>query len=206
MEKTIFLFRRKESRTPADFARHYIGNHAPLGARLTRCLLGYTVNIVESPRGVDALTEHWVPSAMDLLTLEKAYATPEDAEAVWADDGTLFSSFDLYVVVEEADVVPAEPLDSPMGQASPETKLVWFYPDAKAAPSPPTAARRVVDNRVGFRLVRTEQEWTAVKPDIELIRMAWSEDFEGLRSDAARAFVVKEYRFIPAPTWEAGST
>ena len=55
MEKTIFLFQRHRDRTRDNFARHYINAHAPLGAKLTRSLLGYTVNLVENSRAPDAL-------------------------------------------------------------------------------------------------------------------------------------------------------
>ena len=202
MEKTVFLFRRKAARTRPDFARYYIQNHAPLGRRLTRCLLGYAVNIVESEGGPDAVTEHWVPRALDLLTPDVAYATPEDFNEVLVDDRTLFDSFELYVVVEETQTVPGEPLDSPLGEPTPETKLIWMYTDAKTAPPPPTGARRVVDNRVGHKLVMQDGAWKAVAPEFELIRMAWG---TGLDPNAGTptALVVREHRFIPAPVWPA---
>jgi len=63
MEKTIFLFRKHRDRSAADFARHYIHNHAPLGGRLTRCLLGYTVNIVDRTGGADVALAAAAPGA-----------------------------------------------------------------------------------------------------------------------------------------------
>lgn len=201
MEKTIFLFRKHPDRSDADFARHYIHNHAPLGARLTRCLLGYTVNIVEKPGGPDAVTEHWLPQAKDLFTPDVAYATREDFEAVVADDRTLFGGFDLYIVVEETYPVEAEPLDAPAAQRTPEAKVIWLYPDAASAPPPPPGARRVVDNRVGSKLVYEGATRVSVAPDIGLIRMAWGPDASALAAAAPGAIPVAEHRFIPAPLW-----
>ena len=201
MEKTIFLFHRKKERSPEDFARHYIEQHAPLGARLTRCLLGYTVNIVQTEAGPDAITEHWLPAAQDLLTPGKAYATRQDFEAVVADDRSLFDGFELYVVVKETYPVPAQPLDAPLAQMTPETKLVWMYSDAKAAPSPPAGARRVVDNHLGYKLVYEGTARKKVAPEFQLIRMAWASSLDRIGSAASNAIIVKEYRFIPAPIW-----
>jgi hypothetical protein len=205
MEKTIFLFQRKRQRSPADFARHYIEQHAPLGARLTQCLLGYTVNIVSTEGGPDAITEHWLPAAMDLLTPDKAYATREHFEAVVADDRSLFDSFQLYVIVEETYPIPGEPLDTPLGQVTPETKLVWMYQYAEAPP-PPAGARRVVDNHVGYKLVYEGKERKRVAPDFQLIRMAWAPSLDSIGSAASEAILVKEHRFIPAPRWESSAS
>ena len=202
MEKTVFLFRRKASRTRAGFRRHYIETHAPLGARLTRCLLGYTVNIVETEGGPDAVTEHWLPAAMDLLTPETAYASREDFEAVVADDRSLFDSFELYVVDREVEVVPGDPSNTRPGQASPGVKLIWFYADASQAPPPPPWARRVVDNHVREKLVFAEEGGRkAIAPEFSLIRMAWAQDPATVGSGADAALVVTEYRQIPAPAW-----
>ena len=200
MEKTIFLFRRKASRTRDDFKQHYIHAHAPLGARLTRCLLGYTVNIIRTEGAHDAVTEHWLPRAMDLLTPQVAYANPEDFQQVVADDSTLFDGFDLYIVDQETHIVPAEPLDAPLGQETPEAKVVWLY--AGEAPAPPAGARRVVDNRVRGKLVFTTDGARAeVAPEFALIRMAWAPDLGQLGAAANDALVVEEYRMLPAPVW-----
>jgi hypothetical protein len=199
MEKTIFLFRRHKARSPDNFAAHYIGNHAPLGARLTRCLRGYTVNIVDGEGGPDAITEHWVDRASDLLTPEIAYATTADFQAVVADDRSLFDGMaELYVAVEEI-VHGGAPLDVPLAAPTPETKVVWFFADADAAPPIPAAARRVVDNRIGYRLVFTERGREKVASEIGLIRMAWGPGLPGSGPDLAKGTVVREYRFIAAP-------
>lgn len=201
MEKTVFLFRRKASRSRADFRQHYIHAHAPLGARLTRCLLGYTVNIVGAEGGPDAVTEHWLPKAMDLLTSDVAYATPEDFQQVVDDDRTLFDGFDLYVVDLETEVVADASPDGPLGQATAGTKAVWLIADAARAPAPPAGASRVVDNRVRCKLVFTETGARAeVAPEFGLIRMAWAHDLAQL-GDTEGALVVEEYRMLPAPTW-----
>lgn len=202
MEKTIFLFRRHPHRSPEDFAHYYVNNHAPLGARTTRCLQGYTVNIVEGERGPDAITEHWLQAATDILTPGIAYATPEDFQAVLADDRTLFDgAFRLYVGVEEIQIVPGRPLDSPLRARTPETKLIWLYPDASTVPPPPAAARRVVDDRIGYRLSADEKGFVRHAPDIAVVRSAWGPSVEAFGDDASDAIVVQEYRFIAAPEW-----
>lgn len=202
MEKTVFLFRRHPSRDREAFGRYYVEKHAPLGKRLTRCLLGYTVNLVQTEGGPAAVTEHWVPQAMDILTPEKAYATQEDFEEVLRDDQNLFDGFDLYVVEEEIYSVPGEPLPAPLGAETPETKFIWFIENANPVPAPPAGARRVVDNRVRHRLVYRDGGWTAVAPEFALIRMAWAGDADRLGTAAADALVVKEHCFISAPRWE----
>ncbi len=203
MEKTIFLFKRHANRSREDFARHYINNHAPLGARLTRTLLGYTVNLVQNETGPDAITEHWLGAAMDLLTPDKAYATRQDFDAVVTDDRTLFSGSVLHVVVEETCPAPGEPRPMPPGEESPETKFVCLYAKAESAPPPPNGARRVVDNRVGYKLVFEDGKRKQVAADFELIRMAWAATPDALGQDAANAIIVKEHQFIPAPRWQA---
>jgi hypothetical protein len=201
MEKTIFLFRRQKDRDRANFAHHYITNHAPLGTRLTRCLQGYTVNIVTDEDGYDAITEHWVDHASDLLTPEIAYATAKDFEAVVNDDRTLFDGSELYVATKETYPVPGEPLASPPGAPTPEAKLIWLYADASAAPPPPANARRVVDNHIGYKLVWEPDGRKSITPDIQLIRMAWGPSVEAFGTGAMGAIVVKEHRFVAAPRW-----
>ncbi|HKT72297.1 MAG TPA: hypothetical protein VJQ47_05360 [Steroidobacteraceae bacterium] len=199
MEKTIFLFRRKEGVRRSEFAKHYIERHAPLGARLTRCLMGYTVNLVESEGGPDAVTEHWVPSAMDLLTPSRAYATAEEFQRVLTDDRSFIGDFELYVVTEEELVIAAEPLATPLGRETPEAKAVWMYGDAGALPPPPRA-RRVIDNRVSRKLVyRGHEGWEAAASDIAIIRMAWAAGFDQFGASLSEALRLREYRFIAAP-------
>ncbi len=200
MEKTIFLFWRHQNRSKADFARHYIERHAPLGARLTRTLLGYTVNIVEGDGGPDAITEHWLADAMDLLTPDRAYATREDFDAVVADDRTLFREMVLHVAVRETQPVPGEASGAAPGQPTPGAKIIWLYPDASKVPPPPQA-RRVVDSHIGYKLVFEDGVRKQVKPDFELIRMAWIGDRIGSGSSPTGAIVTREYPFIREPRW-----
>ena len=202
MEKTIFLFRRKEGTSRAEFGEHYIQVHAPLGAHLTRCLLGYTVNLVEGEDGPDAITEHWVPAAMDLLTPSIAYASMEDFEKVFTDDRSFIGDFELYVVTDETDVVAADPLDSPLRQETGEAKAVWFYRHADDVPPPPPGARRVIDNHVGRKLAyRDDEGWEVLAPDCAVIRFAWGPDLDKSEASLSGATMVTEFRFIAAPEW-----
>jgi hypothetical protein len=202
MEKTLFLFRRIASRDRQDFGRYYIANHAPLGKRLTRCLLGYTVNLVQSESPIDAITEHWVPRAMDLLSIEIAYDTKEDAEAVWTDDRTLFESFELYVITQEREIAGRR-VESVLEEKTPGVKLVCFYPNASDAPAPPSGARRVVDNHVSHKLVFNGTGFTAQPPEFSLVRMAWFLKADAIGAAPHDALLTEEYRFIPAPAWSA---
>jgi hypothetical protein len=203
MEKTVFLFNRHPDRSRENFAHHYIHNHAPLGARLTRSLRGYTVNIVETPGGPDAVTEHWLSSASDLLTPSIAYATQADFDAVVADDRTLFSDSILHVVVEETFPVGSKDPGVAPGTATPGFKLIWLYRSPDDAPPPPAGARRVVDNRVGYRLVFENGERRRIEPEYALIRMAWVDRPEDVGEIAKSALVTREYPFIDAPVWIA---
>ena len=87
---------------------------------------GTAINPAASPLAgeafTDAVTEHWVPSAMDLLTPAKAYASKEDFQAVFADDRSFIGDFDLYVVEAEKNVLRGEPLDSPLANAAAKRK------------------------------------------------------------------------------------
>lgn len=202
MEKTIFLFRRKDGVSRDEFAQHYIQVHAPLGKRLTRCLLGYTVNLVQNRESPDSVTEHWVPDAMDILTPSKAYASMQDFEQVFTDDRSFIGDMDLYVAGKEEHVVAAEPLDAPLGQETGEAKAIWFYKGSGDVPPPPPGARRVIDNHISRKMVyRNDGHWDSLAPDISVIRMAWAPDFESFGVDLTDAVKVREYRFIPAPDW-----
>lgn len=215
MEKTIFLMRRNDSRTKADFAEHYVHHHAILGKTLTKpsVLLGYTVNIVVngSDGEPDALTEHWVTRAVDLLTPSIANATKDDFRTVLVDDQSLFSGFDLYVVSSERVLVPGKPLDSPPGERTPESKIVLMYPDASNLPPPPPGARRVIDNIVSHKLVYANVSykqfnipfWEKAPSDIAVFRMIWSKEPPAV--GGVRSLTLDEYREIPAPDpgWHA---
>ena len=203
MEKSIFFFRRKPDRTPANFAHHYITNHAPLGKRLTRCLRGYTVNIVDTDGFPAAVTEHWVPAVMDILTPSIAYASDEDFMTVVEDDQTLFSGFDLYVVTQERVVLPGD-IDAPLEQRTPGVKLISTHADADNPPPPPAGAWRVVDNLVSHKLVMTDSHaWEVADAGFQILRMAWYATAQDVGADAAGALKTAEYRFIAAPSWDA---
>ena len=204
-EKIIWLFGRRKDYSRDHYHRHYVEKHAPLGVRLTRGRPGYTVNLVQTEGGPDAITEQWVISAEDLLNTEKSYDSPDDFAQIRAD--YMNDRRDLYVV--EESILRGAPLDSPLGRPSPAAKVVWFYSDAAAAPPPPAGAQRVVDNRVVRYVARDEQNaprderhgaWPAQPSKVALIRMAWAPEL-GQIEGASDGLVVTEHRFLPSP-WE----
>lgn len=204
VEKTLFLFTRKGTRSCEDFANHYVNHHAVLGRRLTRSLIGYTVNIVRNRNWPDAVAEHWVRSAQDLLTPAISYATREDFEQVYRDDRSLFDGFRLYVVTSEHTVVDGHPPTTDLGSRSPGQKAVWRYSADDRLPAPPSWALRVVDNRVDRELVHAgDGTWQSKAPDVAVFRMAWACDRTTAVEDAD--LIVDEYRQLQAPDsfWSA---
>ena len=197
-EKVIWLFGRRKDYGREKYRRHYIETHAPLGLRLTRGLLGYTVNLVDKEGFPDAIVEQWVPSVLDFVTPETAYDTPEDWAQVRAD--YMHDRRDLFVVEEH--VVRGKPLDTPLVQPTPGVKVAWLYRSGESPPPPPPAdAYRVVDNRVLRNLIRNEHGlWESGPTDIALIRMAWATDIDKI-GPASDGVFLTEHRFRPSP-WE----
>lgn len=204
MEKSIFLFSRKQDRSPAEFKQHYINNHAKLGKRLTRCLQGYTVNLIETEGNPAAVTEHWVPTVMDLLTPAIAYASMDDFNEVFVDDQSLFSGFELYVVTGENLVVDGSVPLAPLEQCTPGVKLIERLVDTTDLPAPHPAAVRVVDNIVGHKLTMTEDyNWIEGEAEMAIIRMSWFTDGKDLPGAGEKGWLTQEYRFIAPPAWDA---
>ena len=204
MEKSIFLFGRNQDRSPAEFRHHYINNHAKLGKRLTRCLQGYTVNLIDTDGDPAAVTEHWVPTVMDLLTPAIAYASMDDFNEVFVDDQSLFNGFELYVVTSEIVVVDGPIPASPLEQATPGVKLIERLADAADLPAPNPAAVRVVDNVVSHKLTMTEDyNWIEGEAEMAIIRMSWFADGNDLPGAGERGWLTQEYRFIAPPAWDA---
>lgn len=206
MEKSIFFFRKHPNRTTENFAHHYINNHAPLGKKLTQGLRGYTVNIVDGDGFPAAVTEHWVvPDVMHLLTPAQAYKSMEDFQQVLADDQSLFSGFELYVVIGENIIVDGTQIDSALEQRTPGIKLIQTFADADNVPPPFPRACRVVDNLVAHQLVMTDSyDWEKVESAARIIRMSWFADMESVGEDTGDALRASEYCFIGAPSsWEA---
>jgi hypothetical protein len=94
--------------------------------------------------------------------LEPAYASRDDFERVLRDDEKLFDGFDLYIVDNEDVVVDGQPLDSPIGKETPESKVVWFFQNEQEIPAPPAGARRVVDDRVREKWIATAEGMSAI--------------------------------------------
>lgn len=203
MEKTIFLFTRKATRSRKDFGKHYIGNHAPLGRRLTRGLLGYTVKSGPEQRLAGRIDGALGPRRDG----------PSDAfECLRSTTGFRGGSrrrhltlrwISLYVVTAEKEIVSGELLDSPLGELTPECKAVWTFHDASALPQAPRKARRVVDNFVSYELVHTGNgKWEKRAADVAVFRMAWTSGPNGPNDEC---MIVDEYRQIPCPPpgWSA---
>lgn len=201
-DKLLYLFYRRPDITRAEYQRKYVELHAPLGMQYFRGVIGYTVNLVLSAGGPDAVTELWVPSAVDQLDPGKSLKPyqPEDMARVEADQkargGTMIG-----FVVDEA-VLRGRPIDYEVGR-TPDTKFVWLYHRGQPVPPPPQGAWRVVDNRVLHNPDGpiTNGKWTEGNSDITLIRMAWASDAAQLGNDAAGAMIVTEWRFRPSP-WQ----
>lgn len=198
-EKLIFLFHRKSEWSREHFHLHYVETHARLGLRWTRNLLGYTVNLVESENWTDALTEQWVPSAMDMLDPRNSYASPADFAHVRSDP--ISNGQTRYYVVQETVLKGAE-LSSPLFQPTPGVKVIWTFANGQKLPPPPSGATRVVDDRVISRLANDldasgKPVWQEVPSDVVVFRMAWAEKLEDLGSPEtlAGAMIVREHRF-----------
>ena len=202
MEKSIFLFKRHPNRSPDDFKHHYINNHALLGKRLTRCLLGYTVNLMEGEGYPAAVTEHWVPTVMDILTPSIAYENMDDFQAVLEDDQSLFSGFELYVVTGEKLVVGGGIPSAPLDQLTPGVKLIQRIAGGGNLPSPHPEAVRVVDNIVSHKLTLADDfSWNKSEPEMGLIRMSWFKDRAAIGETEEGDWLTQEYRFIAPPPW-----
>lgn len=201
MQKTVFFFHRHPDRDIEDFRRHYLGNHAILGRRLTRILRGYTVNLVvgDGSHGPDAVTEHWVDDAMDLVRQEISYASDEDARAVATDDRTLFTGMaEPYVVVEEREIVPRDAYAYPLEKATPGFKIVTLHEDPDDLPEIASGATRVVDGIVGHVLRWSGESFSEAPSNVAVIRMTWTDSDHG-HPDGA--IVTREHRFITPHPW-----
>ncbi len=127
MEKLIFLFPRRDGLTREEFFAHYLDVHAPLGLELTRTMTHYTVNLRDGgdapADGVDAITETWTESVADFMNPHKSFATPEDAQRLFADhDSFIGAPYDAYAVDEQVRKGPE--LLAPNDGVSPGGKAV----------------------------------------------------------------------------------
>jgi hypothetical protein len=202
--KPVFLFIRNPARTEADFADHYIHNHAVLGRNLQRTIRGYTVNIVQNTgQGrPDAITEVWVPMTSD-GSPDFSTATPDERRIVVDDDRTMFdragkSGGQLgggpYIVKREVTVLAGDPLPWTLGEATPEYKTILFYRNAADVPAkPPAGARRVVDGYVSHIGIGAERS----RADIAVFRSIWSA--QPLHVTGVDSVQMKEYRQIIPP-------
>jgi len=202
VEKSIFFFNRHPDRSPDNFEHHYINNHAVLGKRLTRCLLGYTVNLRAAAGWPAAVTEHWVSSVMDLLTPAIAYENMDDFNAVFVDDQSMFQSFDLYVITDETLFVNGAIPPAPLEKMTPGVKMIERFDDCCSLPPPHPKAVRVVDNTVSHKLALADDfSWNKVDPGMRVIRMSWFKDVADVGEIEEAAWLAQEYRFIAPRSW-----
>jgi hypothetical protein len=183
MDKLMFFFTRKAGLTHAEFAEHYLQEHAPLGMRLTVTMAGYTVNLVDGDDTVDAVTEIWTASAADFFDPAKSFASEDDAKAMMADHDSFIGPYDAYAVEERA--VHG---DVPLGAAGARTsgaKLIVRYGDGDTVPAVPDGVRAVVDHRI-------VQSLTPDAPALAVVRSIWLDP--GVAVSVDGALTVDEHR------------
>jgi EthD domain len=188
MDKLLFFFRRKDGLTRAEFHRHYLEQHAPLGLRVTVTMAGYTVNLVDSESEVDAVTEVWTASLADFFDPSKSFATEEDAQTLMADHDSFIGPYDAYAVKEQ--VVHGSLPDAPLGEVARGAKVFERYANEADVLAPPSGATFVVDQRV----VQTVMPGS---PDLAVVRAMWFADATDAAPLDADALVTREVRQKP---------
>ena len=107
MVKLVAFLKRKPGISPEEFARRWVGRHAPMAAKLPG-LRGYRINIAtpRQPEGTgpdpvyDGTAELWWDS---IEAMEKAFATEQGERA--GADADEFSSVRLHLYTTEHVIV-----------------------------------------------------------------------------------------------------
>ena len=117
MRKMIFLCRRKQGLSRAEYKRRILTNHVPLALAHHPTLLGYRVNLVARPRGatllpVDSIAELSFATLADFR--DRLYASEAGQRVISADTATFLGSAAAYETTEFVQKAPSEP-DRPGG-------------------------------------------------------------------------------------------
>lgn len=143
MTKMIFLCRRKQGLTVAEYGRRIVENHVPLALRHHPTMRSYRVNLVEreiSPPlcPVDSIAELGFESVRDFR--ENLYDSDEGRRVIEADTATFLGGADAYATTEYLQIPSAQPdvpggptgrikmvalLQRPAGQSLEEFRHLW---------------------------------------------------------------------------------
>jgi hypothetical protein len=201
MEKMIFLFRRLDGVTRPAFQAHYVADHSPLGVRNCLLLDGYRINLVQTPAAMDSVTEIWSEQLTGFFDAAKNYTGPEKLQEV-LDDHNTFIGAQMCFKVEETVVVDGG-IDAKVGERAPGPKRVTLHFGRDELGPPPSAATRVVDNRVVEMLFmddRFPDGSSAELSGITTIRMVWADDEAALTDTGGQDLAVDEYLWVPVPS------
>lgn len=118
MIKLIFMLKRKQGMSPADFRKHYEQSHVPLAVRHVGHLLkdyrrnypqsgllnpsGQHVHLTTADIEYDAIAEMWLENEADLAEMNRIFNDPE-VNPLFAADERAFLERDqtLMIVCEE---------------------------------------------------------------------------------------------------------
>jgi uncharacterized protein len=188
MEKLIFCFQRKPRLSRREYFEHYLQRHAPLGMRLAKSIVGYTVNLTdqEDPgsEGPDAITEIWTTSAEEFLDPQKAFDTREDAATLAADHDSFMGPFDIYVVDER--IIRRRRAFEPLGTRTALAKRVALYGHDEQPPEAPSGVVEVVEHQVRQDL--------SGRGSVSLIVTTLAPTVEDLGPPIGRCYTVGEFR------------
>lgn len=125
MRKMIFLCRRKQGLSSAEYGRRILTNHVPLALEHHPTLQHYRVNLVEKPRGeplvpIDSIAELSFATLADFR--DRLYASEAGRRVITADTETFLGSAAAYETTEFVQKEPAE-ADKPAG-ASGRFKMI----------------------------------------------------------------------------------
>ena len=124
MVKLLFLCRRREDITHAEYVERLLMGHVPIALRHHPTLRRYVVNVVEhtspgSPE-LDSVGELWFDSLADFE--ERLYDSPEGKRIVAADVAGFLGAAAAYATTEHVQRAPRDL--APLGTRTPGVKLV----------------------------------------------------------------------------------
>lgn len=187
MDKLVFCFTRRPQMSRSEYFEHYLQHHAPLGLRVAKAIVGYTVNLtdVEDPGsdGPDAITEIWTSSAEEFMDPDRAFDSREDAALISADHDSFMGPFDVYVVNER--IVRQRSSFEPLGTRTALAKRVSFYNHDEQPPEP-SGEVEFVEHRVHRDL--------SGGGSLGLIVTTLAPTVDALGAPTGRCYTVSEFR------------